>query len=251
MNLTNESKTLFLCLKAKSDMSKQNFLIHDEYAEKICDQINIDFKQSKYLSMFLTLRAYLIDEAIKPYLNQESIVLHYGCGLDMRYKRLNANIKCWYDIDFEAVLDLKKTFIQEDDHYQMIACDQNDFIASLQASTQAILILEGVSMYMDEEQLKALLKQVALKYPNVFIIMDTYSKLAVKLSKYKNPINQMNAKVTYGIDHQDDLIKLHEHLKFIKKYPIKTKTNHWIFDHLYCGKTASKMMQIYEFKLEE
>lgn len=247
MNLNNESKTLLLCLKAKSEMSKLNFLIKDRKAEEIMENIKIDLKQSKYLSMFLTLRAKLMDDAILKQINEDSVVLHYGCGLDTRYFRIKPKVKKWYDIDFANVIALKKQYVQEDERYQMIDIDH---LNELETNNHVVLIMEGVSMYMNQTSLKNLFDLVANKYQSGWMIIDVYTTLGVKLSKYKNPVNQFQAKITYGVDEKTQL-ELNSKFKVIKDYPIKTKTNDFIFNQLYCGKTALKLTRIYELKMEE
>ena len=69
VNLNNESKTLFIPLFAKSVMSKNNLFLHDPKAEEIVSKIDYDFnllKQSKWLSMYMALRASMIWDLASP-----------------------------------------------------------------------------------------------------------------------------------------------------------------------------------------
>lgn len=48
-------------------MSKDNLFLHDSKAEEIIMQVDYDFKtlkQSKWLSMFMSVRALIIDESV-------------------------------------------------------------------------------------------------------------------------------------------------------------------------------------------
>lgn len=101
MNLSPETKTLFIPLLAKAEMSKTGLFLRDPKAEEIVANVDFDFtklKQSKWLSMFLSLRAKLLDdkwlEEIKPTRN----VLVVAEGLTMylseaEIKQLLTNLK--------------------------------------------------------------------------------------------------------------------------------------------------------------
>ena len=71
MELSNESKTLFIPLLGKALMSKQNIFLQDKKAEEIISKVDYDFKslkQSKWLSMYMSLRALLLDELCNKYI---------------------------------------------------------------------------------------------------------------------------------------------------------------------------------------
>ena len=60
MKFSNESKTMFIPLYGKVLMSKNKKIIKDTKAEEIIKSIDFDFsklKQSKWLSMYMALRA--------------------------------------------------------------------------------------------------------------------------------------------------------------------------------------------------
>lgn len=108
MKLNNESKTLFIPLLGKAIMSKNNLFLHDQKAEEIILNIDYNFKalkQSKWLSMYMSLRASIIDELCNKYIiNHDNVtIIHLGCGLDSRYLRVNQQFYNWYDIDFKSV----------------------------------------------------------------------------------------------------------------------------------------------------
>lgn len=193
MELNNESKTLFIPLYGKAMMSKNNLFINDPKAEEIISKVKFNFedlKQSKWLSMYMALRAKIIDEI---------------------------------DLDNQSVL----------------------------------IVAEGLTMYLFEQELQQLIKGLNSKFSNATIVFDAYSKQAVKGSKIKNPVNQMNANIKWGMNNPDDFNKLNHNLKFIKEYLIRHKENNlkgmtkFIFDNLYCGKISESLYKIYEFELRQ
>lgn len=265
MELNNESKTLFIPLYGKAEMSKNKWFINDMKAEEIIQSINFNFKelkQSKWLSMYMAVRAKVIDELCNKHIgeNKNTVVIHIGCGLDSRVLRVKENYKKWYDIDFENVIELRKNFFSENDKYKMIGKSITDFTWIDDISEKednVLIILEGLTMYLDENELKQIIDEINKRFKNVIFIFDAYSKKAVKASKYKNPVNQMNAKIKWGMDLPEDFNKLNNNLEFVNSYLIKYKEEKLkgltglIFNKLYCGKISQSYYKIYEFKLNE
>lgn len=264
MKLNNESKTLFIPLYGKALMSKNKLFINDPKAEEIIDSIDYNFaklKQSKWLSMYMAMRARIIDEICTEYIerNPDTTVIHLGCGLDSRCLRVNAGSNKWYDVDFPSVIELREKFYAEVNNYKMIGKSITDLGWLNEIETESIntlIIAEGLTMYLSDDEIQHLLKGINTRFCNVTIIFDAYSKKAVKSSKLKNPVNQMNASIKWGMSCPDDFKKLNQNLEFTREYHIKHKENNlkgmtkFIFERLYCGKISESLYKIYEFKLK-
>ena len=264
MKLNSESKTLFIPLLGKAIMSGQELFLKDKKAEEIILKLNYDFKtlkQSKWLSMYMSLRALIIDELCNEYiLNKANLtVIHLGCGLDSRCLRVNDNFNIWYDIDYESVINLRKEFYETNFKYKMIGTSVLDYnwLDEISDSKDVLIVAEGLTMYLDEEEIKELLNQINKKFSNVHFIFDAYTKKGVKASKIKNPVNKMNAKIKYGFDRIEEFLSLNKNLKHIKTHSIRKANNNlkgltkFIFNNLYCGKISDSLYKIYEFSLKE
>jgi len=262
MDLNNESKTLFIPLYGKALMSKQNLFIKDKKAEEIINNVEYNFrklKQSKWLSMYMAARARQIDELCNEYIeeNKNIVVIHLGCGLDSRALRVNQEYNMWYDLDFESVIELRKQYYSESEKYKMIGKSVTDltWLDDIKECEEILIVAEGLTMYLSEEEIKEILVAIESKFKNVTLIFDAYSKKAVKASKIKNPVNQMNAQIKYGLDKMEDFLKLNSNLKFVNDYVIEYKEENLkgltktIFEKVYCGKIAQSYYKIYEFKL--
>ena len=90
----------------------------------------------------------------------------------------------------------------------MMALDASDpeQIAALPDSDTAIVVLEGISMYLSREQLHGFFAALEEKYRKLCILMDIYTEFGAKASKYKNPVNDVGVTKLYGIDEIDDVI---------------------------------------------
>lgn len=262
IKLNNESKTLFIPLYGKAVMSKQKIFLHDPKIEEIVNKIDYDFnslKQSKWLSMYMSLRASIIDELCDEYLKKynNTTVIHLGCGLDSRYLRIKEKYNKWYDIDFKNVIDLRKKFYSETDKYHMIASSILNFewLDKINNDKNILIVMEGLTMYLKEEEIKKLLNKIENKFNKVKLLFDSYSKKAVKASKIKNPVNKFNATIKYGFNEPKEFLKLNSNLKHIKTHLIKRDNNNlkgltkFIFNNIYCGKISQSYYKIYEFEL--
>lgn len=264
MNLKNESKTLFIPLLGKALMSKKNIFLKDKKAEEIVSKIEVDFKlfkQSKWLSMFLSLRSLIIDELcnnhIKKYRNVT--VVHFGCGLDSRCLRVRQDFDVWYDIDYENVIELRKKYYQEDTKHIMIGNSVLDYkwMDKVENNENILIVAEGLTMYLSKEEITELLAKINDKFENVHLIFDAYTKKGVKSSKIKNPVNKVNAEIKFGMDDEKEFLSLNPNLEYVNTHFIRRNKNNlhgltrFIFNNIYCGKLAACFYKIYEFDLKK
>lgn len=263
MKLSNESNTLFIPLLGRALMSKNNLFLKDVKAEEIVNKISFDFKslkQSKWLSMYMSLRGLIIDELCNKYIsnNLNCTVIHLGCGLDSRCLRVNQNYNIWYDVDYKEVIDIRKEFYFDCDKYQMIGSSVLDYkwLDKIRYVDNVLIVAEGLTMYLFEDEIKGLLNEINKRFNNVYLIFDAYSKKGVKLSKLKNPVKQMSAHIKYGFDNVDEFLSLNNNLECVDTHLIKKNNNglsgfdKFIFNNLYCGKVSQSLYKIYEFKLK-
>ena len=211
MNEVN--KTLFIPLYGKARVSKLGIILCDPTAERIWDAEAFPIKgksKSKWLSYNMAMRARVFDDWTELMLKEhtEAIVLHIGCGLDSRCRRVNTPARSWIDCDFTEVISVRKKYYEASDHYFMKCLDathHNDLL-SLPDAPCAIVVLEGVSMYLSNQQLKDMLRILGEKYSQIYILMDVYTEFAVRASKYKNPVNDVGVTCLYGVDDINRLL---------------------------------------------
>ena len=103
----------------------------------------------------------------------------------------------------------------------MMALDATDTeqIKQLPNRDTAIVVLEGVSMYLSNNQLHTFLKVLREKYNHLHILMDIYTEFGANASKYKNPVNDVGVTKLYGIDDIGNLLSGLE-LRFIKEHSL-------------------------------
>ena len=210
--MTNESKTLFIPLYGKAVMSKEDFF-EDKTAEHIVKTEEENLKTvdtSRKLAIYMAMRAMQYDELAEKFAaeNHSGIIIHTGCGLDSRINRVKTKPKMWYDLDFPDVIELRKKYYEEDAHYRMLSSPVTDFnwLESIDYNGENVLVLaEGLSMYLSETEMKNLIENFRKKFKKTTFIFDAYSPFAAKMSKYKNPINAVDAKIDFAMNDPEIL----------------------------------------------
>ena len=257
----NVDKTLYIPLFGKALVSKKGIIIDDPMAEQIWGQVQFKLKgkaKSKWLAYYMGMRSAVFDEwtANQMAKNPNAVILHLGCGLDSRFVRVGKNAKQWVDVDLDKVIQQRKNFYQPQRNYQMLGADisENGFVDALPQAQGAIVILEGVSMYLTNQTLQQLFAKLKDKYCNISILVDCYTPFAVKMSKVKNPVNQVGVKTVYGVKNPQDLC-VNTQVKFVKEWQITpqnlvdqlTGLEKLIFKNLYAGKISKALYKLYEY----
>lgn len=265
VKLSSVNETLFIPLYGKALMSKGNKIIKDKKAEQIINSINYDFsnlKVAKKIQIFMSLRAAIIDDYTDYFIkkNPGSIVLHLGCGLDSRVKRVNRQAKYWYDLDFSNVIEIKKNYFYEDDNYKMIGSSVMDFnwMNKVEYSGEPVLVIaEGLLMYLSDDEVKNLLTALKRKFTGAEIIFDAFSKLTVRFSKYQPSLSKTKAKILWGFDNPSDVEGLdggikHLHTLYLnddKRIQSLEGYYKFMFNLTKNIKTAREAQRIFVFKL--
>ncbi|WP_214659192.1 class I SAM-dependent methyltransferase [Candidatus Formimonas warabiya] len=215
ITLTAENETLFIPLYSKAEMSREGKILSDKKAEEIVKNIDYDFsknKISRYVNIYMGLRAAIIDDYVNQFLqsNPRSIVLHLGCGLDSRIERVVEKPILWYDLDMPDVIKVRKKFYAESENYRMISASVTDLHwlnTITRSDLPTLIIAEGLTMYLTEEEMKELFLAFQKKFDRAVFIFDAYSLLSVKISQYKNPVNKMGATIRWGLDSPQEIKK--------------------------------------------
>ena len=259
--MNNVNKTLYIPLYGKSYVSKKGIILSDKKAEQIWEAEGFPLKgksKSKWLAYYMGMRSKVFDAWVdeKVGATPNAVVLHLGCGMDSRVERVNATNQVWYDVDFPEVIKERKRYYQETENYHMIETDVRDarWLQNLPEEKTAIVVMEGISMYLSNEELKDVLKEIKNHFKQVNLLMDCYTTFAAKASKYKNPINDVGVTEVYGLDDPQILTE-NTRFVFVKEHEMTPQRlvdeleglEKKIFQKVYGGNISKKMYRLYEF----
>ena len=254
------NKTLFIPLYGKAYVSKRGLFLDDKWAEKIWADEGFSLKgksKSKWLAYYMGIRSAVFDSWVKESMQgDECVVLHIGCGLDSRVLRVGAANQPWYDVDFPEVIRERRRFFAETDNYRMIEGDARNpvWLDNIPEAKRATVVMEGVSMYLSTEELCGLTKALSGRFDKISLLMDCYTTMAAKMSKYRNPINDVGVTRVYGLDNPT--IPESDRLRFIKEHEMTPKEyidrlkgmEKQIFRKLYAGSFAKKLYRLFEYE---
>ena len=259
MNSIN--KTLYIPLYGKSYVSKRKLFLDDKKAEEIWDAEGFLLKgksKSKWLAYYMGIRSAVFDEWVKRQMvaMPDAVVIHIGCGMDSRVIRVGA-VNCkWYDVDFSDVIEERKRYYAEIGNYQMIAGDVRDckWLTNIKENKSAIVVMEGVSMYLTVNEMQNLADSLCAHFESIMLLVDAYTSFAAKMSKRRNPINDVGVTEVYGIDNPQAYQT--EKLAFIKEYTMIPQKyidelkgfERFIFAKLYAGGFSKKLYRLYEYQ---
>lgn len=152
--MDNVNKTLYIPLYGKAFVSKKGIILKDAKAEEIWNAEGFALKgksKSKWLAYYMGMRAAVFDSWLRKQMQEDkdAIIIHIGCGMDSRIERVGTMQHVWYDVDFPDVIAERKRYYQETAEYHMIESDarKNEWIRTLPTNRNAIIVMEGVSMY--------------------------------------------------------------------------------------------------------
>lgn len=260
--MDNVNKTLYIPLYGKAYVSSRGLLLADKKAEQIWKAEGFLLKgkaKSKWLAYNMGMRSAVVDQWTRQQMeeNPDAVILHVGCGMDSRCVRVEMTGCQWLDVDFPEVIAERKRYFEETDTYHMIGSDirEEGWLQEIPADKTAIIVMEGISMYLKPEALKAVLQRWKDYFGEVRILMDSYTVFAAKATKYKNPINEVGVTQVYGFDDPREL-ETGTGILFQKEHSL---TPEWLigqlpereqgfFRRMFAGKMAKKIYRLYEYR---
>ena len=261
MNEVN--KTLYIPLYGKARVSKKGIILRDQRAEEIWAREQFPLRgkaKSKWLAYFMAMRARVFDEWTKREMQAypDAMALHIGCGLDGRALRVGASAVQWFDVDFPDVICERKKHYGETERYQMIGADASKpgWLDALPDAARAVVILEGLSMYLTNDEVRRLFLALQKKFAHANVLMDVYTEFGAKASKYKNPINTVGVTRVYGVDSPDFAI-VNGGIRFVREGSMTPPElvgelrgfDRAFFSALFAGRATRKIYRLFEYEL--
>ena len=261
--MNNVNRTLYIPLYGKSYVSKKGLFLDDKKAEEIWAAEKFSLKgksKSKWLAYYMGVRSAVFDEWLKQQMADapNAVVIHIGCGMDSRVIRVGTENHKWYDVDFSDVIEERKRYYDESDNYKMIAGDarEGEWLLGIKETQSAIVVMEGVSMYLTVDEMRNLANSLCAHFEKLALLVDSYTSFAAKMSKRRNPINDVGVTKVYGIDNPQayqngELAFIKEHTMIPKKYIDELKGfERFVFAKLYAGGFSKKLYRLFEYKKE-
>jgi O-methyltransferase involved in polyketide biosynthesis len=226
VQFTKEKETLLFTLYGKALHSRStNPVLHDKWAEDAINHINYDFgklKVREYESLLIACRAKQFDIFTTQYISAhpEVTVLHLGCGMDSRIFRVNPPPTVqWFDIDYPDVIELRRRLFPDHTEYTMIGSSLSDlgWLEETPADRPAMIVAEGVMMYLTEDTVKQLINRITNHFPSGQLVFDAWNHLALRGAQRRG-IKGTGATFGWAIDDPRDITELEPRLQLVKEF---------------------------------
>ena len=219
VDLTGPPQTMLDMVYARLlDAESAQPVLGDAWAKKLMDRVDYDVakspivKQRRRQTMSIAVRGAQLDNWTAHFLanHERPIVLQIGAGLDSRFFRIDPGPNVdWYDIDFPEVIALREQFYPTRGNYHLVASSATDlsWLESIPADRPALLIAEGVSMYLTESDGVRLLRRVVERFPAGELQFDFWSRFGSKTMRKGNTVVRFsNSELGWAVDEPDDIL---------------------------------------------
>lgn len=217
-------ETMLQTLYARAAYSqKKNRKFEDKMAVQIVEKMDYDFSRAEKDSMMssgVIARTILLDRMVKEFVrdNPGAAVINIACGMDTRFYRVDNGQILWYNIDLPETIEVRRRFLKEEGRVCVIARSAMDEAWAAEIEKQegeALVIIEGLAMYLTEEDVRQILNIIDRHFERVQVIMETMNPWVVSHMKEKS-IEATSAKFTWGLKSGKDLEGLAPNLKWVR-----------------------------------
>ena len=186
-------------------------LYADASAARLCANIDYDFagmdKQARstfwqFGALEAAMRQIDMQWEIRDYLasHPAAAVVNMGCGLDQTGSACDNGTCKIYNVDMPDIIAARGELAPPGEREANIAGDLNDFswIDAVDGAGGAVLFAAGVFHYFTFAQMKALVGELARRFPGGRLVFDAVSKLGKRLMRatFKN----------FGMQNYDDCL---------------------------------------------
>jgi methyltransferase (TIGR00027 family) len=190
---------LWVAVFRSEESQRPDALFKDPYASMLTGErgrhIAANMSSSKYTRWSIVTRTYIIDQYINELLKEGiDTVLNLGAGLDTRPYRMQLpqSLK-WIEVDYPHMIELKSSKLASEKpncQLERVSLDLGDeskrraLFEDVNTGSKKVLILtEGVTPYLSEEQVESLAKDLRGQMNFEFWLTDYF---APQIMKYMN-----------------------------------------------------------------
>jgi O-methyltransferase involved in polyketide biosynthesis len=216
VDLSGPAQTTLATLYAKAlDADLPHPILGDAYAKELVERIDYDWRQTAITarnSPSVTIRSAHFDHWVRQFLavNPHAVVLDLGCGLDGRVFRVAPGPGVdWYDVDYPEVTRLREQFYPGRERCHVVAASVTDpaWLQDIPTGRPALMIGEGLTMYLTEQDGIALLRRVVDRFPSGELQFDAFNRLGIKWQWMNTPVRRSGSTLHWGIDGPDEILQ--------------------------------------------
>ena len=211
ISLSGEMETLLIPLYGRAESTRRG-LCSDPYAIETVEKIEYDFnalKIPKKTRVLMALRSMIFDDLARDFLgnNPGATVQSLGSGLDARYARVQG-YGVWVDLDFPEVAAQREELLPALSGHRNLASSVTDkaWLDQVPATgAKTLVICEGLTLYLQDEELRDHFKRITARFPDVCLAFDAYSLLTARRAGRIPGLKNTGATIRWGVDDPKSL----------------------------------------------
>lgn len=231
--LSGAAETLLFTLYARAlETQRSNPIFRDPKALEIQKRLDYDFSKLDGAWKTLTgavVRTLEIDRLVDEFIAQHpnSVVINLASGLCTRYFRVNSTQLHWYEVDFPEVIELRRHFLSESEQYHFVASSVLEFewMSRIRRNVDQpiLIIMEGLTMYLTEEENRTLIQKIRHCFAPVEMIFDVHSRGYAPSIKTTDAVTRTSAVLKSGLDHAKEIETWTPGIKVISETSLSEK----------------------------
>ena len=185
ITLSGVPETMLQTLYARAKETCPRGAIRDEKAAALVERIDYDFSladKDAAMHSGVIARTIVLDRLVEGFLaqHQSAAVVNLACGLDTRCYRVEGYGR-WYNLDLPETMAVRAELLPESGKITQLAMSaMDDWSAAVEErDAPALVIIEGLTMYLSERDVQRIFEVIAARFPRVTVLVETMSPAVV------------------------------------------------------------------------
>ncbi|MEM7014982.1 MAG: class I SAM-dependent methyltransferase [Verrucomicrobiota bacterium] len=151
--------------------------LRDPLAIRVADSIDYDYAKSFGRPDFgHAARALAIDAELESWIadHPDGQIVALGEGLETQFWRVDNGSICWLSVDLEETIELRRQLLDSSPSIESVASPISDlrWMDSVESDRDVFVTAAGVLMYLEPNQVQALIAAIAERFPRSMIVFD-------------------------------------------------------------------------------
>jgi len=179
INLTGVPETMLWTLHNRaSEALRPDAWLRDEHAVRIYRALDYDYVRSfgKPDGSHAT-RSLMFDEAVRAWLarHPQGTVVELACGLETQFQRVDNGQVQWVCVDLPESIAVRERFLPPSGRCRHVAKSALDlsWMDDVGAAGPVFVSMQGLLMYFEERDVRALLAALLARHPGCTVMFDT------------------------------------------------------------------------------
>ncbi len=128
----------------------------------------------------IVLRAQYYDQCVQRFVREQpnAVIINIACGLDNRFERVDDGSLLFFDLDLPEMIALKSQLFPPSERYKTIGQSVFDssWLAQIPKDRPVMLLAEGLFMYCQEAEVRALFIELQRALPGCEIVFEMFNR---------------------------------------------------------------------------